>query len=395
MRVKNFVFGGFAAAVLLSAGVTSANAATALASKEYVDNSVKDMVTGDTLNTTLENYVDNSTLSTTLEEYATKDDLEDLDFVDQDALDEALDKYQLKLTSTGDAANVKTEGANGVLHTVVAADGTATFTRGYVTNDDIADGTISQGKIDGLTTVVQNVTNLGNTINNIITEEGDLQDGIVGESNLDAGLANKIDGKQDKSTAAYQFGGENGTWQAMTTEEKAAIQSGVTKAIVDGLGTAELTTTAKTLREAINELKTKTEGLPTDENFEEINSKISELEGRVDDLEEAVGDGPLNAGQAKDIIEAINSIYADLSGKVDKKQSVNNGILTTDATGNVTVSTTASVATSIKDSLNLNEIATWAGEECDADSKLCVLSFNGSDLHWTDVTKDQPDVTKD
>lgn len=43
-----------------------------------------------------------------------------------------------------------------------------------------------------------------------------------------AAVHTAVDAKQDKSTADYQVGMTNGTWQTLTANEKAALQSGVT-----------------------------------------------------------------------------------------------------------------------------------------------------------------------
>lgn len=48
------------------------------------------------------------------------------------------------------------------------------------------------------------------------------------------------------------------------------------------IGSGELTTTNKTVLGAINELKSKTDGSATDGNFEEMNNKITEMEGKLD-----------------------------------------------------------------------------------------------------------------
>ena len=48
------------------------------------------------------------------------------------------------------------------------------------------------------------------------------------------------------------------------------------------MGSGELTTTDKTVLGAINELKSKTDGMATDGNFEEMNEKITAMEGKLD-----------------------------------------------------------------------------------------------------------------
>ena len=52
------------------------------------------------------------------------------------------------------------------------------------------------------------------------------------------------------------------------------------------MGSGELTTTDKTVLGAINELKSKTDGMATDGNFEEMNNKITEMEGKLDDKQD-------------------------------------------------------------------------------------------------------------
>ena len=47
------------------------------------------------------------------------------------------------------------------------------------------------------------------------------------------------------------------------------------------MGSGELTTSDKTVLGAINELKSKTDGMATDGNFEEMNEKITEMEGKL------------------------------------------------------------------------------------------------------------------
>ena len=48
------------------------------------------------------------------------------------------------------------------------------------------------------------------------------------------------------------------------------------------MGSGELTTSDKTVLGAINELKSKTDGMATDGNFEEMNEKITAMEGKLD-----------------------------------------------------------------------------------------------------------------
>ena len=52
------------------------------------------------------------------------------------------------------------------------------------------------------------------------------------------------------------------------------------------MGSGELTTSDKTVLGAINELKSKTDGMATDGNFEEMNEKITAMESKLDDKQD-------------------------------------------------------------------------------------------------------------
>ena len=52
------------------------------------------------------------------------------------------------------------------------------------------------------------------------------------------------------------------------------------------MGSGELTTTEKTVLGAINELNSKTDGIATDGNFEEMNEKITAMESKLDDKQD-------------------------------------------------------------------------------------------------------------
>ena len=65
------------------------------------------------------------------------------------------------------------------------------------------------------------------------------------------------------------------------TGRVSANEAGISK-LNTTMGSGELTTSDKTVLGAINELKSKTDGMATDGNFEEMNSKITEMEGKLD-----------------------------------------------------------------------------------------------------------------
>ena len=79
------------------------------------------------------------------------------------------------------------------------------------------------------------------------------------------------------------------------------------------MGSGELTTSDKTVLGAINELKSKTDGMATDGNFEEMNEKITEMEGK-------------------------------LAGKQDKNiPGATDHVVVTDASGNITTTATIGI----------------------------------------------------
>ena len=382
MKVKNIVFGGFAMAVLMSAGVTSANAATitAIASKEYVDNTISKEIQSAT-----EGMVTNESLESTLGDYAKTEDIEgkyatkeDLESVDVD-----LSGYQKLLTDE----NVTTTGTTGVLHSVTAESGEVAFVRSTITNDDIAtDAKIDQSKVDGLTDLASSVGSLGSsvgtleeTVGNMTGEDGAinpetgaLKEDVVSKGNLDDALTSEIEGKLDKNTAdaAYQaqsgadsaLGTATGEWKALEDSEKNALQSGITGALVSQItqnqtNIASLTTKVGTgsfegfapestpadVVSAINQLQAALSLVTGADGVDKIASELADIRTKV-------GSGTLSTGEWSDIIAALNGLYAqvqtlstNLDGKVDKQQSTNNGFLTTNESGQVTVSDKATM----------------------------------------------------
>ena len=81
--------------------------------------------------------------------------------------------------------------------------------------------------------------------------------------------SDELDGKADQSALDNLTG------------RVSANEAGISE-LNTTMGSGELTTTDKTVLGAINELKTKTDGMATDGNFEEMNNKITEMEGKLD-----------------------------------------------------------------------------------------------------------------
>lgn len=105
-------------------------------------------------------------------------------------------------------------------------------------------------------------------LDNVVTEE-DL--GNYATKDELSGYASKseLEGKADAETVT--------TLESRVSANEAGISGLNTK-----VGSGELTTTSKEVIGAINELKTKTDGMATDGNFEEMNQKITQMEQKVD-----------------------------------------------------------------------------------------------------------------
>lgn len=109
---------------------------------------------------------------------------------------------------------------------------------------------------------------LKSDLDNVVTEE-DL--GNYATKDELSGYASKseLEGKADAETVT--------TLESRVSANEAGISGLNTK-----VGSGELTTTSKEVIGAINELKTKTDGMATDGNFEEMNQKITQMEQKVD-----------------------------------------------------------------------------------------------------------------
>lgn len=109
---------------------------------------------------------------------------------------------------------------------------------------------------------------LKSDLDNVVTEE-DL--GNYATKDELSGYASKseLEGKADAETVT--------TLESRVSANESGISGLNTK-----VGSGELTTTSKEVIGAINELKTKTDGMATDGNFEEMNQKITQMEQKVD-----------------------------------------------------------------------------------------------------------------
>ena len=124
---------------------------------------------------------------------------------------------------------------------------------------------------------------------------------FLNEAEVDAAIASKtsadIAGKQLKSTADYQLGNSNGGWTTMTDEQKKALNSGVTAAIVNQVATnktdiatnktdiATLQTSKLSVDQGVNNAG---KAVVVDSNG---NLKVGQIDG------DAIGDGSIPGGK--------------------------------------------------------------------------------------------------
>ena len=91
------------------------------------------------------------------------------------------------------------------------------------------------------------------------------------------------------------------------------------------IGSGELTTSDKTVLGAINELKSKTDGMATDGNFEEMNEKITAMESQLRGKQDALGFTPENVANKSSTVVDDESKYpssAAVYGELETKANV-------------------------------------------------------------------------
>ena len=143
------------------------------------------------------------------------------------------------------------------------------------------------------------------------------------------------------------------------------------------MGSGELTTTDKTVLGAINELKSKTDGMATDGNFEEMNNKITEMEGKLDGKQDV-------ANMAQTVTDdetkypSSAAVYGELETKANASDLAN--YATTETVNQITedVTNVTQTVTQLGDTINNAEtglaakvddavaVATEAKEAADA-----------------------------
>lgn len=151
-------------------------------------------------------------------------------------------------------------------------------------------------------------------LDNVVTEE-DLGNYATKEELTGYASKSELEGKADAETVT--------TLESRVSANEAGISGLNTK-----VGSGELTTTSKEVIGAINELKTKTDGMATDGNFEEMNQKITQMEQKVDGAVSSI-DGKAEKTYVDEQL-ATKANEAEL-GALAKKEQVKDADVAADA----------------------------------------------------------------
>ncbi len=301
MKKKNIAFTGAMAAILFSAGANAATA-TKIASQKYVDDK------------------ETSILQTVSNTYATTETV--------DGISTNITNITEQITNLGDTVN---DAENGV---VAKADKAIADAAAAKTAADKA-----QGEVDALETVV------GNETAGLVKTVADAAAAAAAADTkaTNAGTAAKA-AQDDVDALETVVAGKAAQSDLTALTTRVGTAEGEIDALQTTVGTGTLTTTAQTIVAAVNELKTKTDGMATEGTITEMGNKITGLETAVE-------------------------------GKADKATTLA-GYGITDAY------TKTETTTQIQ-----NYAIPKPSESCKAASGTCVLSVNTSGaLEWVDVT---------
>ena len=411
MKIKNIAFSGFMAAIMLSAGATAANAKIEIASKQYVDNKESTLNTNiQNLNTAIQGKADTTALDAYLKTdtaettYAKKSDVTEVTTTANEAKNAATEAK-----SAADAAAI-TANANKT----AIGDAESGLTK------DVADAKAAAAAADtkaaGAATAAETAKNAADaaaaTANANKTAIGDA------ESGLTKGVADA----KAAATAAQGTADQNKTDLTALTGRVSANETSIS-GINSKVGEGDLTTDAKTIVGAINEINNDVYRKVQTYTKAEVNTAIGNIQAGDVDLKGYVKETTYEEGMAKkadkltvDAANAGNIATVDAKGQYqvsDKKltdftsmDDVTGAITTSLTTGDIKTALDAKADAAIVntelakkansddvyDKTTVNEkfdktIPTPQGA-CAAESGRCVLSVDttSNNMMWMDVT---------
>lgn len=374
MKVKNIAFSGFMAAIMLSAGTTAANAKIEIASKQYVDNKES------TLNTSIQN------LNATVADKADKTTVNEL---------------QQNVTN---------------LSTTVEGKANTTDLEGYLKS---ADAETTYAKKEAVTGA-ESVANAAKEAADAAAATANANKTAIGDA--DSGLTKGVADAKAAATAAQGTADQNKTDLTALTGRVSANETSIS-GINTKVGDGDLTTDAKTIVGAINEINNDVYRKVQTYTQAEVNTLIGDIQAGDVDLKGYVKETTYTDGMAKkadkltiDAAKAGNIATVDANGQYqvsDKKltdftsmDDVTGAITTALTTGDIKTALdakadAATVNTELAKKANSDDVynKTAVDEKfdktiptpegtCAAESGRCVLSVDAAskNMMWMDVT---------
>ncbi len=354
MKTNKIVFAGVMGAILMSAGANAAT--TSVATKGYVDQEIGKV------STTVENIEKN---------YVTIENINDA--IESGTID--LSAYQIT-DNMVQSLNGLTDEQKAERYPSVAAVAAAieSMDLGLTTEQITALQQLiqSDGVVSQLNTLKGRVDTLTGTGDGSIAKQ--IADALTDYSTTDESDA----AYQAQSTADYQIGMADGKWQALTSGQIAALDSGITQTIVTTTGSA-----IADLQEAIEGLNGK----------DGVDGTITTIQKTIADLQEAI-DGLNGKDGADGTITTIEKTIAELQNAIDGlngKDGVDGTITTIEKTIaelqnaiNDEDGLAAKVAENTASINTLSASPIYKPSACDTEA--CVLMVKGEEVFWTPVT---------
>ena len=242
----------------------------------------------------------------------------------------------------------KNMGAGAANH-IVTTDGTGNIT---------SSATIANTQVSGLGTLATKST----------VTSADITDGTIAEGDLNASIKASL-GKAD---TALQKTAADAAYAVKSTETTASTAASNAQQALTDIGTkSELTTTNKdNLVGAINELDAAMGDMATNETIQDIQTDLTELEGKVDTNTTHIGTvGNLSTTAKTNLVSAVNEV----------KTQADKGV--SDAAA---AKSTADTAKSTADSAlaTANAAIPAPDGECADPANKCVLTYNNTAYAW-------------
>ena len=336
MKIKNIAFSGFMAAIMLSAGATAANAKIEIASKQYVDNKESTLNTNiQNLNTAIQNKADTTALDAYL-----KTDAAETTYAKKSDVTE--------VTTTATAAKNAADAAKNAADAAAItanANKTAIGDAESGLTKDVADAKAAAAAADtkaaGAATAAETAKSAADAAKNV----ADANKTAIGDA--ESGLTKDVADAKAAATAAQGTADQNKTDLTTLTGRVSANETSIS-GIKTKVGDGDLTTDAKTIVGAINEINDDVYRKVQTYTKAEVNTEIGKIQAGNVDLKGYIKETTYEEGMAKkadkltvDAAKAGNIATVDAKGQYqvsDKKLTDFTSMA--DVTGAITTSLT-------------------------------------------------------